>query len=188
MVYNIYSSCPTLRPKTSVKHPIIDRFIQMQRLDIFAVVEVGDGAGDAEDFVVGAGGKAEFGHRGFQEVLTFVAQLAEFADLSVGHLRVVANLAAVESSGLTIAALGHLRTHRRARRAGCAARKLFEGDRGNFDVNVDAVQKGAADLAHVAFDLRRSAVALAAGVGPIAAGARIKRGDEHEICRKRRAV
>ena len=54
-----------LRPQMPVEHSIVDRLVQMHRADGVAAVEVGDGAGDAEDLVVGSGGKAHLRHRGF---------------------------------------------------------------------------------------------------------------------------
>jgi hypothetical protein len=47
---------PTLRPQLPIQHTIIDRLVQMHGFDVFALVQIGDGAGDAEDFVVGPGG------------------------------------------------------------------------------------------------------------------------------------
>ena len=56
-------------PIPPVERAVIDGFAEMDGGDFFAVVEVGDRAADAEDFVVGAGRQAEFVHGGFQEGL-----------------------------------------------------------------------------------------------------------------------
>ena len=41
---------------------------------------------------------------------------------------------------------------------------LLEGDGWDFDVDIDAVQEGAADLAEIVLDLARGAAALAGGI------------------------
>ena len=87
-----------------------------------------------------------------------------------------------------LAALGYLRRISALEVPGVPPERSLKATDGHFDVNVDAVEQRAADLAHVPFDLRRRAVAGAARVAAIAAGARIQRGDEHEVGRKRRAV
>ena len=53
---------PPSSPHLPIQHPIVDRLVQMIRTDFFGVFEVGDGAGDSEDFVVGSGGEAHFVH------------------------------------------------------------------------------------------------------------------------------
>src|SRR5436853_7233721 len=103
-----------LRPHLPIEHPIIDRLIQMRRLNVLTVVEVGDGAADAEDFVVGAGGEAEVVDAVANQLLAFVGELAELANLPTGHLAVVARAAVRETLGLNGAGgddeLAHVRT------------------------------------------------------------------------------
>ena len=48
-------------------------------------------------------------------------------------------------------------------------RQLFVGDRGHFDMDVDAVEQRPGDTAAVAGDLGRRAAAFAAGIGLVAA-------------------
>ena len=50
--------------------------------------EVGDGAGDLEDAVVGAGGEALLLHGALEQALGVGGELAEGADLLGGHLRI----------------------------------------------------------------------------------------------------
>ena len=45
-------------PKLPVEHAVVDRFADVLRQDVGSAVEVGDRAGDAEDFVVGPGREA----------------------------------------------------------------------------------------------------------------------------------
>src|SRR5205823_2284262 len=100
------------------------------------------------------------------------------ADLAGSHLAVVAGAAAGEASGLDDAGGDDLVAHHFTRGAGAVVRELFVGDGGDFDVDVDAVEQRAADLGHVFFDLRDRAVALAAGVVAVAAGAGVESTDE----------
>ena len=55
-------------------------------------------------------------------------------------------------------------------------------------MDVDPVDQRAADFRHIALDLRRRAMATAPRIASIAAGARIERGDQHEVGRERGAV
>jgi hypothetical protein len=57
-----------------VEHPVVDGLVEMMRPDVLAAVEVGDGVGNAEHFVVGTSGEAQLGHRAFQLVLTLLIQ------------------------------------------------------------------------------------------------------------------
>ena len=120
----------------------------------FAVVEVGDRAGDAQNFVVGAGREAQLGHRGLQKVLAFVVELAMNPDLPRGHLAVVAVRAAGEAATLDRAGGDHRLAH--LRRSTCPPRspKALERHGRHFDVDVDAIEQRAGDFAHVPFDLR----------------------------------
>ena len=61
----------------------------MRRPKRFAGVEVGDRAGHAKNFVVGAGRKAELGHRGPQQIRAVVVELAMGAKLALRHVAVV---------------------------------------------------------------------------------------------------
>ncbi len=66
---------------------------------------------------------------------------------------------------------------------GIAAKFLvFHG--GNFDVDIDAVEKRAGNFGNVALNLRRGAVALARGVAEESARTRVHRGGEHEARRE----
>ena len=68
--------------------------------DALTAFEVGERAGEAEDFVVGAGGKAHVQHRLLQQHLAGGVQRAELADLPAGHLRVGHPGVAVEAAAL----------------------------------------------------------------------------------------
>ena len=54
----------------------------------------------------------------------------------------------------------------------------------DFDMNVDPVHQRSRNFGHITFDLRRRAVATAAGIAAVAARARVGCGDEHEVGRE----
>ena len=66
----------------------MDRFVQMFLPDSVGRFEVGDGAGDAEDFVVGARGEAQVVDGITQNIPFGRLQWTVLAQLSAVHLRV----------------------------------------------------------------------------------------------------
>ena len=58
----------------------------MVGLDVGAAFEVGDGAADAQDTVVGSGRKAKAVHGGLDDAAALVAQSAVFTGELAGHL------------------------------------------------------------------------------------------------------
>ena len=65
--------------------------------------QVGDGACEFADFVVGACGQAELGHRVLEHHFAGSIDGAEFFDLFVAHPRVGHNFTVAETSGLECA-------------------------------------------------------------------------------------
>lgn len=105
----------------SIEHAVADGFVDVVGLDGFGVCQVGDGAGDAEDFVVGAGRKAVLRDGVAEHVAFRVAEGAELAELTTVELSVDSMSAAAEPSSLNLASLSDLLAHdrtARARRAG----------------------------------------------------------------------
>ena len=72
-------SCLPIQP------PVLHGLRDVVGLDILLALHVGDGAGDAEDLVVGAGGEAHLRHGLLEEGLAGGVQLAELTDLAGGH-------------------------------------------------------------------------------------------------------
>ena len=56
-----------LLPVVAVESSVVDGFAEVGDADVFAVGEVGDGAADAEDFVMCAGGQAHVFHGLFEQ-------------------------------------------------------------------------------------------------------------------------
>ncbi len=154
----------------------MDGFAEVVELDVGGGFEVGDGAGEAEDFVVGAGAEAEFLAGLFEERFARFVEFAEFADFARGH----AGVGAVggETGALVVAGGDDLFAQVGAGGAGLVGAEVAVGDGGDFDVNVDAIEERAGDAAHVGLDLARGAAALVARVAVVAAGTGVEGGDE----------
>src|SRR5450432_2294065 len=153
----------------------------MAGLDVVGGVEVGYGAGDLENAVVGAGGEAQAGDGVFEELFAVGVDGAEFADHFGHHLGVgIGGLFGAITGGLAVAG----GDDPGADRVGVFGRgwgaEFFVFYGRDFDVDVDAVEERAGDFGDVALDHGRGAVALAGGVAEVAAGAGIHGGGEHE--------
>ena len=77
-----FSFCPV----GAVEVAVADGFGQVGRPDVGAAVEVGNGAGHAEDAVVGAGREVEALHGRVQALLAGVVHDGMFADEGARHL------------------------------------------------------------------------------------------------------
>jgi hypothetical protein len=162
---------PRLLPKRPIQRPIVDRLAQVVAVNVIAGGEVGDGAADAEDFVVGSGGEAHFFHGRFQQRFRVGFQLAVFADLRRSHPTVQTQRVLAEAALLHFSCGVHIGLHLLAGGPDRLIGQLAERDRRDFDMDVQAIQQRAADSADVAFDLQRVAFALPLGVAAIAARA-----------------
>ena len=123
----------------------------------FVAGDVGDGAGDAQDFVVGS--------RRESHLFDAVAEHLSGKSCRVRQIlrtwrlvicSVVANRAVARNvrTALSRARMTSSRICRAGRSAGRRCRQFLERHRGNFDVNVDAIHQRPGDLPHVLFDLR----------------------------------
>ncbi len=86
--------------------------------------------------------------------------------------------------GLDFAGAQHAIANRRRAFHFDVAAQFFVFHRGDFDVDVDAVEQRAGNFRDVTLDLHRRAVAFARGIAEESAGARVHRGGEHEARRK----
>lgn len=71
--------------------------------DFWGGFEVGDGAGEAENFVMGASGEAHFVDGRAEDVDALFVQWTELTDLLAGHLSVVHHGCALETFELSLA-------------------------------------------------------------------------------------
>jgi len=140
----------------------LNGFAEVVWFDRIRGVEIGDSAGNFQDAVVGASGKAEASYGVFQKFFAVRRDGALFANEARGHLGVgVRFLFGREASGLTIAGGDDTGANRGGIFAGrrSAESLVFYG--GDFDVDVDAVEERAGDFCDVALDHGRSAVTFA---------------------------
>ena len=143
----------------------------MRGLDFVGAGEVGDGAGDLEDAVVGARGKRKPFHRLLQQVAEGRIERAVFAEVGLRHAGIAGNLRAGKARVLAVAGgldagaqggrgfTGFFRTQFGQREGGC------------LDMQVDAVEQRAADACAVTLDLHGRAAAGVPGVAEVAARA-----------------
>ena len=123
-------------------------------LDVATAAEVGDGAGDLENAVVGAGGEAHAAHGHLECALSGRIERAEFAD-AAGRDVCIDETAAVLHGARGEYALSQLRR----RDAAVPGAQFLIGHSVHFDVEIDAIQQGTADLAEVLLDLSARAAA-----------------------------
>lgn len=163
----------------------MDGFHDLGGADVFFAGEVGEGAGDFEDAVVGAGGEVEGFHGLLKEVGGVFVELAVGADLARGHGGVGEEAGgAFEAFGLDGACGDDAFADFFGFFAAGGAGEFFVFDEGDFDMEVDAIEEGAGDALAVVFDLARIATAVAFGVAEEAAGAGIEGGDEDAFGRE----
>ncbi len=95
-------------PQLPIEAPIRNRFGDVAFLEMLGAVQVGDGAGHAEDAVVGAGGEAEAFHGGVEKFLAGFVEDAELAELPAGHAAIEAGAVGAEAVALAGAGGLHL--------------------------------------------------------------------------------
>uniref|UniRef100_E6PYE0 Uncharacterized protein n=1 Tax=mine drainage metagenome TaxID=410659 RepID=E6PYE0_9ZZZZ len=77
-----------LCPVAAVERAVLDGFSEVTDGEGFGAFEVGDGAGDLENAVVGAGAEALLLHGAFEQPLGVCAEVAVGANLAGSHLGV----------------------------------------------------------------------------------------------------
>ena len=81
-----------LAPIGAIEGAVLDSLGDVREGDRRFGGEVGDGAGDFEDAVVGAGGEALLLHGAFEEAFGVGGELTKLADLAGAHLGVGVDL------------------------------------------------------------------------------------------------
>lgn len=177
-----------LRKDIAIEHSILDGFFDVMGFDTFGLLEIGDGAGDADDFIVGSGGESQFGDCGAHALGLDGTEGAVLPQFATAHLGVGQGLGVGEALALEFPGGGDLLADLGAAGPWRPVGEFFEGDGGDFDVDIDTIEERAADSGHVAFDLRWGAIAATARVGAVAAWAGIEGGHEHEAGGEGRAA
>jgi len=149
--------------------------------DVGGAFEVGDGAGDLEDAVVGPRTHVHAFHGVAQLLQAGGVGLGVFVQEGRGHLGVAVDAGFV----LEAAFLQHPGGDDALADSGTGfawglAGHLLEIDGLHLDLQVDAVEQRARNLAHVVGALILVADALLLGVAIVPARARIHRGHEHK--------
>ena len=170
-----------LGPEVAVEGSEADGFQDVVGADGGALGEVGEGAGDFEDAVVGAGGEVHVVHGVLKVGAAFGVELAMGFHLPGVHGAVDVDAGVFgEALGLDGAGLFDAGADGGGRFALFGGGEGFVVDEGDFDMEVDAVEEGTADALAVFLDEGRAAAAFAFGVAIVAAGAGVHGGDEHE--------
>ena len=81
---------------------VIDCLKEVVVFDLGFILEVGDGARDAEDFVVSPGGEPHLIDVIFHQVHAILVESAVLAEKFAGHLRVIENPHSAEAFALVI--------------------------------------------------------------------------------------
>src|ERR1017187_9097692 len=162
-------------PVIAVEAAVLDGFGEVLGGDGGGFIEVGDGAGNFEDAVVGPGGEAHASDGDFAVALAGIVESADFADIAGGHAGVVESAGALYGAGLLDAGADF-----GGRLGGGIAAQFLEGDGWDFDVDIDAIEEGTADLAEIVLDLAWGAAALAGRIAIEPALAGVHGGDQHE--------
>lgn len=127
------------RQNLPVEAAVLDGFGDVGAGDVVTLFKVGNGAGDFEDAVVGAGGEAEAFHSEFDQAFRSLVNFAEFFQLSRTKLGVAAN--AFFFVALALKSTCHL--HALPNGLGAfitrVDREFLEGHGGHFDVQIDPV-------------------------------------------------
>jgi hypothetical protein len=137
----------------------LDRLGQMLGGDTFIVVEVGDGAGDFEDAIMGARAQPHAPHRHFERAFAGGIELAQPPQVAGRDVGVIVAASLLDRPRGTDA-IAHLG----GRNTAILSTQLLIRHGGHFDVQIDAVQQRAAELAQIALDNGAGAAALMRGV------------------------
>ena len=160
----------------------MDGFADVLRRDAVTGREIGDGARDFENAVVGTGAEVEILHGMAEHFERGVVEGAEFFDLAVRHAGIGGGFSLTGEAVFLDAARLKNAIENLCRGLGrAAAGELLEGHGRRFDMDVDAVEEWAGDAVAVTLDLDAGAAALALRITVESARTGIHRGDEDEF-------
>lgn len=172
----------SVAPALAVEAAVLNGLGDVLRADAGLAVEVGDGAGELDDAVVGAGGEAEALHGHFEQFGAGVVEDAEFLEEGRGHLGVAVD-AGVGGEPLVLDGPGgdDAGLDGGAGLAVGGGGEFVELDGDDLGVDVYAVEEGTGDFGQVFPDGSGGAGAFLGGVVVVAAGAGVHGGDEHDV-------
>src|SRR4051812_39105295 len=173
---------PPSDPQRSVKSTILNGFADVFGRDGVGFREVGDGAGDFQNAVVGAGAQIQFRHGDANQFLGFVAEFAVLFDLPRTHPGVAIHFrVGMETRSLFFAGVLDAVANGGGRFFGARAGDVAVFDGGHFDVEIDAIEERAGDALAITMDLGWTATTLAFQIAEVTAWTRVHRGNEHEL-------
>lgn len=147
-----------LTPELPVQRAVLDRLGDVLRQELIGSRQIGDGAGDFQELVVGAGGDVELLHGLMEQRVRLGGHGAGRADLAVAQLRVGQQAGGFEAPALPTTGGQDPSFDRCGRVPLPDLRERGKRNRRHFDVQVDAIQQRAGDLTQVLLDLPRRAV------------------------------
>ena len=150
--------------------------------EIVRARQIGDGAGDLENAVIGARGEPEPAHRAGEEPGGIGRRCAPAARGPARHPGVDANIRAAEARGLTSSGGQHAGPDGGGGLLGGLRGELGDTHRGELEVQVDAIEQGARQPAEVLPALPFGADTVLEGAAGAPAG--IGGGDELEARRE----
>ena len=148
--------------------------------DAFGTGEVGDGAGDLEDAVIGAGREVELLHCLLQQIAEGGVERTMVADQGMRHPGVGGDFRVREANLLAFAGGLHPGAHDRGELALLLGAQIAHRYRGGLNVQIDPVEQRTAHPRPVTLDLRGRAAAFVFRIAEIAARAGVHRGHQHE--------
>src|ERR1700678_4437046 len=154
----------------------------MVAADVGGAGEIGNGAGDFEDAVVGAGAQIQIGHGEFQQLDGGLVQRAMSLDFLGPHAGVAGDGRFVGEAGLLeLAGLDDAGANGGGSFAGPLAADFAKFDLGHLDVQINAVEQRAGDAAEIVLDFAGRTAGFARH---FAVGGGIHGGDQHKLGRE----
>src|SRR3989442_1025991 len=164
-----------------VEAAVLNGLAHMLRLEVRRTLQVGEGAGDLENPVIGPGRQREPRDRRAQPRVGAVRYATERADVARGHVRVGIDAQPVrEPLPLRRARPVHPLPHGLARLAAALVRQRAVLHGGHLEMDVDAVEQGPRNAGEGTLHTERSPDTIVLRIAEVAARARIHRRGEHE--------
>lgn len=167
-------------------HPpgtVLDRLGDVGGLDILISGQIGDGAGQLEDAMVGPGAEPHLLHRCFEQIGAGSIERAKLADFRRPHIGIGLQAGAVETFALKGAGGLDALAHGLAGFAGALAAQLLKRHARHLHMNIYPVHEWAGYFFLVAFHHRDGAGALFFGIGGKTAGAGVHRANQNKVGR-----
>jgi len=158
-------------PFPPIKITILNRFGDVLSSDIGLAGQIGNGAGDFQNTVVGPGRKPQGVDGGLEQSAGVRIDEAMAFDVAAAHLRIAMDQGAGKPLGLDLARPGDPFADGPRRFCGGRFEQVFVRHRRDLDMDVDAIHQRAGNFGTIALNLLRCAAACMFGIGMVAARA-----------------